>query len=216
LYYVELKRQDAFEGFLATSNHHLSLLAPQSSSGYSQSSLKGSLKPGFDRSFSESSQGSVVILRHSSPSCQTSDSIQFSLPNTSKLNVYYSDHEVEVDRGTSTTTLQEYKERLSRGALTAVISKKDMINVLCNHVRFWKALAKSGFGLSDIDVHHIDSDNYKDGVKECAWQAYQKYIKKRPSATEIYITEILEVFYKAGEHEAIEALIETIEAKVNQ
>ena len=121
-----------------------------------------------------------------------------------------------MDGGINTTTLKEYKDKLSKEALTAVISDRDMMPILCNHVMHWKQLARLGFGLSEFDVYQIDHDYNKDGVKECLWQAYQKYIRKRPSAIEMYITEILEIFYKAKQHKAIEVLIENIEAKVSQ
>lgn len=171
---------------------------------------------------SSSSQGSPLLIRHQSSSSLSHSQEYVAIPvqnSPTQFPYPFLDQEVELDRISvysaqviPRVSLEDYKKRLSAEKLKKSLEAMEMEDILYRHVKHWKFTARLGFGLHDAQIQQLDYDHKHSA--ECGVQAYLMWKKGRISS--ITVSEAIDIFYKAGEIGAIDALIIKLQRRLSK
>lgn len=214
-----LYRQDAVDQFSTLAHAGTVQLPPISTVAHASTPPIDHRRPSYHKTFSSGSQGSPLLIRRQSSSSLThsQEYVAFPLQNSpSQFQFSSSDHEVELDKISVYSTqvfphisLEVYQKRLSQEKLKKNVQSMLMTHILYYHIKRWKWTARVGFELDDSLIERLDND-YRHS-SECCVQAYMEWCKKRTSP--ITNSEAIEIFYKAGEFEAINTFIQRLQKR---
>ncbi len=105
-----------------------------------------------------------------------------------------------------------YENELSSEEKDVIIDTKCMTDTIIRHMKSWEHTARVGYGFTEAEICHLKFDYQTQGFKECAYQAYLKWIQNEGYCTRKPLTAwtMLQALHKAKEFEAIGSLVKTL------